>query len=327
MTKVVVTGAAGFIGGHLARSLARSGAEVHGIDVRPLSAGARAAGVCFHEIDIRESAAVRSVVDGADVVHHLASAHLEVNAAPSVFEEVNIKAAANLVEACAAAGVRRLVHTSSVGIYGHVEHPPASEETAPAPRNVYERTKAAGEVAVLEASRRHGVDVVVLRPAWVYGSGCRRTAKLMGSVRRGRFFYIGDGANLRHPVHIEDLLDAYELAACARSDVAGTSYNIAGPRAMPLRELVETCATVLGVQPPRHSVPRIAGLTLGRCAEIVWKAAGREPPFSRRSLTFFESDNAFDTSAALRDLGFRALIDLAEGLGRIMHGDRPAVVA
>ena len=124
-----------------------------------------------------------------------------------------------MVELCAAARVRRLVHVSSVGVYGHVANPPAAEDAPLAPVNTYERTKRAGEEAARKAAAQYGVDMVIVRPSWVYGAGCPRTEKLVGALRRGRFFYIGPARNLRHPVYIDDFLDGVLLAANAGPNV------------------------------------------------------------------------------------------------------------
>src|SRR6185437_8247577 len=114
------------------------------------------------------------------------------------FESVNVRALQQLIEMSAAAHVRRVVQVSSVGVYGHVAQPPAAEDAPLHPDNDYERTKAAGERAAWESARRVQLDLVVVRPSWVYGVGCPRTAKLIRSLRKGRFFVIGRGNNLRH---------------------------------------------------------------------------------------------------------------------------------
>ena len=85
---------------------------------------------------------------------------------------------------------------------------------------------------------------------------------------------------------------------------------------MTLREMVEICASVLGVSPPRWNLPVSMARGIAWAAEAASKAAGREPPFSRRSLAFFLNDNSFETSAAARDLGFQARVDFEEGIRR-----------
>lgn len=315
-TGVVVTGAGGFIGGHLVRRLAASGTSVRALDSRPRVGNLDAPGLAYHQVDIRDADGVARLVDGADTVYHLAAAHLEVHASPGMFEAVNVAAVEQLIQACRRAGVRRLVHTSSVGIYGHVSPAPATEDSPKHPKTAYERTKLAGELAAIAKAAAVDLDLVVLRPAWVYGPGCPRTAKLLRAVRRGRFVYVGGGRNLRHPIYIDDMVDAYLLAGAAPPSLSGRSFVIGGPRAVTLREFVEACARALGVSPPRLSLP--AGLiwSLGLGAELAYRVVGREPPLSRRTLAFFENDSAFDTTAAVRDLGFRARVDLDEGLRR-----------
>lgn len=315
---VLVTGAAGFIGSHLARHLAGAPGTVRAIDVRPPPAALAERGIEYHRVDVRDLDRVEELATGVDTVFHLASAHLDVTAPDRLFEEVNVRAARGLVHCCASAGVRRLVHTSSVGIYGHVSDPPATEESPKNPQNVYERTKLAGERAVAEMAAALGLDVVVLRPAWVYGPGCPRTAKLIRALRKRRFFYAGDGSNLRHPVHIDDVVTAFDLAADAPERPGVRAYIVGGPHAVTLRELVGAFADALDLPAPRRRIPRQAAKVLGRAAELAFGLIGRQPPFSRRSLAFFENDNAFDLSRARRELGFVPRIGLDEGIRRTL---------
>jgi nucleoside-diphosphate-sugar epimerase len=315
---VLVTGAAGFIGVHLARRLARDGYDVRAIDVQPVPRALAQEQLRYEQVDIRDVGHLAGLLEGVDTVFHLASVHLSVHASFDQFREVNVTAAADLVTACHQAGVRRLIHTSSVGVYGHVADPPASEDSPTHPENDYERTKLAGEDAARRRADELGTDVVILRPAWVYGPGCPRTAKLLRSVRKGRFIYVGDGSNLRHPIYVDDAVDAFLLAASAGADARGRSFIVAGPRSVTLRELVDCCARVLAVRAPRRSLPRWLAYALGWAAELTFGMAGREPPLSRRSLAFFENDNAFDTSAATAALHFSAATDLETGLRRTL---------
>jgi nucleoside-diphosphate-sugar epimerase len=315
--KAFVTGAAGFLGAHLSRRLAREGHEVIALDIRPRPPALAVPGIKYLHEDLRASERWRDTLGGVDTVFHLASVHLQVNAAENEYREVNVNAAVSLADACHASGVRRFVHTSTVGIYGHVRNPPANEDTPRNPTNAYERTKLEGEQSLLRAIERSGLDLRILRPAWIYGPGCPRTARLLRTIRKGRFFFIGPGANLRHPVYVEDVVDALLLAA--RGPVgARRDHIIAGPSAMPLRELVNTFAHAVGASPPRLRMPRPVAIVLGRAAEAGGRVLRRNPPFSRRTLAFFENDNAFDIAAARRDLGFAPRVNLPEGLQRTL---------
>jgi len=317
MKRVMVTGAGGFVGSHFAPYLAGRGIEVRAIDVHPPARPA-GSGVDFRVQDIRELQGLAQALEGVDTVFNLASVHLDVHATPVQFESVNVKALEKLIELSAAARVRRVVQVSSVGVYGHVAHPPAAEDAPLNPDNDYERTKAAGEQAARKAARRLGVDLVIVRPSWVYGVGCPRTAKLIRSLRKGRFFFIGRGNNLRHPIYIDDLSAALELAAAAGPEVSDHIFNIAGPRWMTVEEMVGEFARALKVSPPGFHAPRWLGLTVGWAAEQVSAVVGAEPPVSRRTLAFFENDNAFDIRAARQSLGFEPKTDLPGGAREVI---------
>jgi dihydroflavonol-4-reductase len=312
MRRVLVTGAAGFVGSHFAPYLAGRGFEVRAVDVHP-PARPPGGGVDFRVQDIREPRSLATALEGVDTVFNLASVHLDVHATAAQFESVNVKALEQLIELSAAARVRRVVQVSSVGVYGHVAHPPATEDAPLHPENDYERTKAAGERAARAAALRTGLDLVIVRPSWVYGVGCPRTAKLIASLRKRRFFFIGRGNNLRHPVYIDDFLSGLELAARAGREVAGRTFNMAGPRWMTVEEMVAEFARALRVPPPALHAPRWLGLAAGWTAERMSAVVGAEPPISRRTLAFFENDNAFDIRAARRSLGFEPRTDLPGG--------------
>jgi nucleoside-diphosphate-sugar epimerase len=310
--RVLVTGAAGFVGSHLTAYLAARGFEVRALDVHP-PVGPVAKSVDFRVQDIREPEGLAAALAGVDTVFNLASVHLDVHATPAQFESVNVRAVEQLIALGAAARARRLVQVSSVGVYGHVARPPAAEDAPLNPQNDYERTKAAGEAAARRAAGEHGLDLIIVRPSWVYGAGCPRTAKLIGALRKRRFFFIGRGENLRHPIYIDDFNAALELTAGAGPEAAGRTFNIAGPRWMTVAEMVGEFARALGVAPPAWHAPRWLGLTAGWSAERLSALIGAEPPISRRTLAFFENDNAFDIGAARQWLGFDPRTELAVG--------------
>ena len=315
--KALVTGAAGFLGSHLCRRLSQAGSDVIALDIQPRPDTLTAERIQYLQEDLRAPERWRHALDGVTTVFHLASIHLQVSAPESDYRAVNVDAAVSLAEASRASGVSRLVHTSTVGIYGHVLDPPAHEDAPRRPTNPYERTKLEGEEALAATADRSGLDLRILRPAWIYGPGCPRTAKLLRSIRTRQFFFVGSGNNLRHPVYVDDVVDALLLASRVDGAIR-RDHIIAGPSAMTLREVVNACAAVVSAPPPRLQLPRSAALVLGSVAELGGRILGRNPPFSRRSLAFFENDNAFDIAAARRDLAFDPQVEFVEGLRRTL---------
>lgn len=312
--KVLITGAGGFIGRHLVHDQLARGRQVTALDLdlRALEAHTADQGLDLVESDFRDSS-LDSLLGDHDVCFHLASLHLEVGVPESEFQAVNVTGARELVERCRSAGIGRFVHCSSVGVFGDVQNPPADEGSDCSPDLAYERSKLAGERAVLEYAQQSGYPVVVVRPAWVYGPGCPRTLKLARNIRSGRFFYVGDGVNLRHPIHVQDMTAGFELAA-THPDASGQVFIMAGPAAVTVHELVETIASSLGASPPRLRLPRAVAWLGGIAMETAFGLLGKQPPFSRRSLKFFSGNTAFRIEKARRILGFEPQVGLTDGI-------------
>ena len=312
---VLITGAGGFIGSHLVDSQLEQGYNVRAIDLhldllRHQSAHPRLEAI---RGDIADKNGVKKFVEDVDIVYHLASAHLDVSLSDEHYRRVNVDATFRLLEAAKEAGVKRFVHCSSVGVIGDVDHPPADETTECHPTNIYERTKLEGERGVLDFARRTGLSVIVMRPAWVYGPRCPRTAKLMRTISKGRFFFFGDGHNMRHPVYISDAVKGLELCANAEG-VNGEILIIAGETAVPVSELVQVMSKELGVRAPKLRLPIALGLLGGFGLEMAFKPMRKNPPFSRRSVDFFRKHNAYSFDKAKRMLGYQPKVDLRTGI-------------
>jgi nucleoside-diphosphate-sugar epimerase len=319
--KVLITGAGGFIGSHLVDSQLAKGHDVRAVDLHldlldhvnphPRLEAVRG--------DITDKELVKELVQGVDVVFHLASAHLDVSLSDDHYRRVNVAATLCLLENALQAGVKRFVHCSSVGVIGDVENPPADETTDCHPTNIYERTKLDGERAALEFSRRTGFPVVVMRPAWVYGPRCPRTAKLFRTISKGRFPIFGNGKNMRHPVYIGDAVRGLEL--CAETPgIDGEVFIVAGQEPVESRELVHIIGQELGMPAQKIQLPVFLGQWGGLALELLFKLLGKQPPFSRRSMDFFLKHNAYNIAKAKRRLNYQPQVDLRSGIQKTLAG-------
>jgi nucleoside-diphosphate-sugar epimerase len=318
--KVLITGAGGFIGSHLVDSQLEHGHHVRAVDLHLDLLRHQAAHPRLEMIrgDITEKNIVPKLVEGIDVVYHLASAHLDVSLSDEDYRLVNVDGTLSLLEAAKQAGVKRFVHCSSVGVIGNVKHPPADEATECHPANIYERTKLAGERAALDFARRTGFLVVVVRPAWVYGPRCPRTAKLFRTISKGRFPIFGSGRNMRHPVYISDAIRGLELCA-ETSGIEGEVFIIAGEVPIESRELVKLISQQLNARAQKIYLPIFLGQATGLALELAFKLVGRKPPFSRRSMDFFLKHNAYTIYKAQSRLNYQPQVDLITGIQKTIR--------
>ena len=313
--KILITGAGGFIGSHLVDSQLAQGHDVRAVDLHLDLLQHQSANPHLETFlgDITDENLLKKLVEGVDVIYHLASAHLDVSLSDEHYRRVNVGATLSLLEAAGQAGVKRFVHCSSVGVIGDVQNPPANETTDCHPTNIYERTKLDGERETLAYSRRTGFPVVVMRPAWVYGPRCPRTAKLFRTISKGRFPIFGSGRNMRHPVYISDLIHGLEL--CAETPgIDGEVFIIAGEFPVESRELVRVIKEQLNVGTPQIYLPILLGQAAGATLELTFNLIGRQPPFSRRSMDFFLKHNAYTIAKAQSKLNYRPQVDLLTGI-------------
>ena len=311
---VLVTGGTGFIGRHLCRRLLAEGCRVRVLCRDTSGRGDLDSSVEVASGDVTRPSSLLAALAGADTVFHLASALGATPFGPQGFFAVNAEGTRNVLDAARAAGTRRIVHCSSVGVLGHIQGPPAAEDAPLHPEDDYERSKARGEEIAREQAAA-GLPVTIVRPGWAYGPGDRRTFKLMRAIARRRFFFVGDGTTREHPVFVDDL--AAGLARCRTAELApGEVITIAGDEIVTIEELCGRIARAIGVPLTRLHVPREPLRTLAGLLERAFKAADREAPLTRAKVDFFLKHRAFDTAKAKRLLGFEPQVRLDEGLPR-----------
>ena len=312
--RIALTGGTGYTGGHLLARLRARGHEVSAL-VRPALRRTIDAGVRWVEGDLRTPEALFRLVEGADAVVHVAAVYRTAGHPDAYYRAVNVGGTRLLLEAAARSGVRRFVHTSTVGVHGDVRNPPADESAPFEPGDVYQQTKAEADLLALRFQREHGLPVVVVRPAAIYGPGETRLAKLFRAIARGRYAIVGSGRAHYHLVEIDDLLDGYELAL-AHPAAPGEAFILAGPRSVSQEELARTIARHTGGRVLPFRIPIAPLHVAADLCEAVCVPLEIEPPLHRRRVDFWTKNRSFSVEKARRLLGYEPKVDVDEGIGR-----------
>ena len=240
--RILVTGGTGFTGSHLVRRLLGKGHDVVVVDNQKglFYKALQASGATIALGSITDKALVEKTLSGCEVVYHLAAAFRQLNVPNQYYWDVNVEGTRSLVEAAQRLGVRRFVYCSTQGVHGHVQNPPGNELSPIAPEDYYQLTKYEGEQVVREYVTR-GLDAVIIRPTAIYGPGDPgRFLILFRLVKRGSFLMFGNGRTFYHPVYIDNLVDAFELAL-EKEGIRGGTYIIGDEHYYSLNDLVQSC--------------------------------------------------------------------------------------
>ncbi|HSY04834.1 MAG TPA: NAD(P)-dependent oxidoreductase [Steroidobacteraceae bacterium] len=319
MSRILITGASGFIGCELAQLASRLAHQVTAVSAvnndveRARCQRLLAAGIGVVVASLEDRAALAAALQGQDAVIHLAAAQHEAEAPESHFRRVNVEGTRTLLQLAVQAGVRRFVHGSTIGVYGAASAAVLEEDSPLAPANAYGRTKAEAE---LVARGFHAqIPVCIVRIAETYGPGDMRLLKLFRAIQRGRYLTIGDGRNLHQLIYVDDLARGL-LAAAASAHAAGATCILAGTEVLTTDEMVAAIgAAVDRPRPPPH-LPLWPFDLAALLFEKTMPPLGLRPLLHQRRLDFFRKSFRFSTAAAERLLGFRAEISFADGARR-----------
>jgi nucleoside-diphosphate-sugar epimerase len=315
--KILVTGGTGFTGSHLTRRLLQGGHQVVVLDVQ--------AGLFFDELQqlgaeiqlgsITDKNLVARVIRGCDTVHHVAAMFRKVNLPKQTYWDVNVEGTRTLLRAALDSGVQRFVYCSTCGVHGDVGREAVDENSPIVPADYYQYTKYQGERVTAEFLEK-GLKIVTLRPTAIYGPGDpERFLKLFQMVQRGRFLMFGNGQAYYHPVYIDNLVDAFELAAS--SDCGnGEAYLIGDAHYSTLDNLVLAIAKTLNVNLPLRHFPFWPLWLAAVACEVLYKPLPVDPPLFRRRVDWFRQNRAFRIEKAKKELGYTPRVDLPEGLAK-----------
>lgn len=319
MTRVLVTGASGFIGRHLTQKLLERGMPIRVItrspDRLPPEWVGRTEVVAG---SVTDKHTIESATKDVSLVFHLAG---EIHHAAAM-QAVNVDAACELVRATASAGAKRFVHLSSVGVIGADVDGEVAENAPCRPKNEYEQTKLDGERAVLEFARTSGFDAVVVRPTIVFGEGANRTRdsllEWMRAVQRGRFAFIGRKAVANY-VYVGDVVEAM-LRLSERPSLGGEIFHVADPA--PMRDFVGSIADALGVACPTRTIPIWAAYGVAASMEFANRVIGTPAPLTRSRVRALSSGCRFNGEKLREKTGVTLPFGYRAGLIRTVRQHR-----
>jgi farnesol dehydrogenase len=320
--KVLLTGASGFLGGHVALTLREGGHDVALLARRPQSV--QDLGPAFEVIpgDLLRPETLERAVAGRDAVVHVAGLVSRWERDPRLFDRVNVEGTERLIEAALAAGVGRIVYCSSFLALGPTDGRRSADERLAhdgAPRNDYERTKLAAE-ALVRGRQSEGQPIVIVYPGVVYGPGRLTDGNLLAGVARdllsGRFpGMIGPGDRRQSLAYVEDVARGF-LLALERAE-PGTRYMLGGEN-LTVRETLVLIARAGGVAPPGRSIPYGVAKLVGRLYRWRAQLTGRSPRLTDAEVDIYRHDWAYDSSRAVRELGYE-LTPAREGIERMVR--------
>jgi 2-alkyl-3-oxoalkanoate reductase len=321
--RYLVTGATGFVGGHVAEACVRRGQEVSAI-ARPTSDVGllEKLGVTIHRGDLSDPQVVRRAVTDIDVIVHCAG-KLGDWGLIDEYRKVNVDCLRALLDACKGHALNRFIHMSSLGVYAPRHHY-GTDETEPLPKHhddSYSQSKVEAEQLALHYYHDFGVPVVVLRPGFVYGPRDHAVLPdLIKNLRDGRVRYPGArGMRALNTIFIRNLLDAVFLAV-ERQQAVGQVYNLTDGEFVSKRRFIEAVADAMNLKRPTRTPPYwLAWIITWLCEKNArLRGAQKAPLFNFTRWKFIALNLDFSIEKAKAQLGYAPKVSFADAIAETM---------
>ncbi|HTD28258.1 MAG TPA: 2-alkyl-3-oxoalkanoate reductase [Xanthomonadaceae bacterium] len=323
--RILVTGGGGFLGQAICRLLVARGYEVASFN-RGLYPELDVLGVRQFRGDLADARSVCDAARGIDAVFHNAAKAGAWGSFES-YRLANVVGTDNVLEACRANGIGKLVYTSTPSVTHRASHPVDGGNEANTPygehfKAAYPITKTIAEKAVLAANGAT-LATVALRPRLIWGPGDNQLLpRLVERARAGRLRFVGDGNNLIDSTFIDNAarahVDAFDHltfgAACA-----GKPYFISNGDPRTARETINALLGAVGAPQVHGTIPFGVAYAAGAVMEGLWKLLplGGEPPMTRFLAEQLATTHWYDITAARRDFGYVPVVSFGEGLSRL----------
>lgn len=323
--KILVTGGGGFLGKALCRGLVERGHAVSSFS-RSRHTALDALGVQQLQGDLDDRDAVENAAHGCEAIFHNAAKAGAWGSYDS-YHRANVIGTDNIIAACRAHGIARLVYTSTPSVTHRATHPVAGGTAENVPygkqfKAPYAATKTLAEMAVLAANDAN-LATIALRPRLIWGPGDRQLLpRLAQRARAGRLRLVGNGDNLIDTTYIDNAAQAYfdafehlqPDAACA-----GRAYFISNGEPRPAREIINALLLAAGAPPVTKTLSFRAAYAIGAICEATWTLLPLqgEPPLTRFLAEQLATTHWYDMRPAKRDFGYMPKVSINEGLARL----------
>jgi nucleoside-diphosphate-sugar epimerase len=318
----LITGATGFIGGHLAEAFIDRGWQVVTI-ARPASDTSLLEkwGVTVQRGDLTDTALLRRLVPDADAIVHSAAKVGDWGPVKD-YRAVNVEALRGLLDACKGQPLQRFVHMSSLGVYANRHHYGTTEEEPLPARHSdgYTQSKVEAERLVMQYYQNFGIPVVVLRPGFVYGPRDRTVMpRLIANLRAGSVRYPGGGHRALNTIYVKNLVEAVFLVL-DNPRAVGQVYNLTDGEKVTKRQFIETIADTLKLPHPTLTPPLWLARIVTWWSETLARLVGKKeaPLFTRARLKFLGLNLDFSIEKARRELGYNPRVGFERGMQETM---------
>ena len=313
--RVLITGANGFIGSHLAQALSDIGCKLNLFD-RDINKSKFAGEHEVFEGDLFSHECLEKAAKNIDVAFHLAG---YVHATPKTEEEkravfkINVEGTKNLLDALEKSA-KHVVFFSSMSVYGEDQSESLPEDAPKNPNTPYGQSKLEAENYLKDWGRKNNIITTSLRLSLVYGPGNKGNIyDMIRAIDRGRFLLIGNGRNKRSMVYVKNVVKV-ALGVAGQEGANGEAFNVTDGIDYTLKEIYETIAGCLGKKPRSLFIPLGLAKSLGRAGDAIGNITGKEMPFSSEILEKLTGTLTFSSRKLQEFLGFEPEYNLYNGM-------------
>ena len=320
---ILVTGATGFIGSHLVEELVKEEKEIRclvlekdkhmGPESKKREELLRTLGVEIFYGDLLDLDSLNKALDSVSLVFHLAAIARPMNIPKDEYFRVNVVGTQNLLKACSENLVKKIVHVSSMSVFGYSrDHTALREDSPKLPVSTYGESKLEAEIFVTDYCKKKSMELVVVRPPMVYGPRDFQFSILFKLISKGFFPLINGGQAKFEFCYVKNLVHGIILANKHGSNQG--IYNITDGKTYRIKHAFKKIAEVEGVNLFPYPVPFVIIKIMGAIVELISKILRIHPPFNSGTAEWMSNHNFADISKAKTELGFKRKFSLSESV-------------